>query len=122
MFLVPFDAVVDRTATARIRRLVRWLEEFKPCFGHHAQLVSLRNYVQGIFSDSDRKSMQAMLARVTEPVAYQALQHFITHAPWQADVVWRRLLAVLPERRGAFILDSTGIPKQGSHSVGVARQ
>ena len=85
---------------------MRWLEHFKPCFGHRAQLVSLRTYVQGLFNDSDRKSMQAMLARVSEPVTYQAFQHFITHAPWKADAVWRRLLAVLPARRGAFILDS----------------
>jgi len=70
--------VIDHTATARIERLVRWLERFKSCFGHRAQLMALRTYVQGVFSDSERKSMQAMLARVTEPVAYQAFQHFIT--------------------------------------------
>ena len=114
--------MVDHTATARIQRLVRWLEQFKRCFGHRAQLLSLRSYVQGVFSDSERKSMQAMLARVTEPVAYQAFQHFITHAPWEADRVWRRLRAVLPERRGIFILDGTSFPKQGPASVGVARQ
>jgi SRSO17 transposase len=114
--------VVDHTATARIQRLVRWLEQFKRCFGHRAQLLSLRSYVQGVFSDSDRKSMQAMLARVTEPVAYQAFQHFITHAPWDAERVWRRLRAVLPERCGVFILDGTSFPKQGTASVGVARQ
>ena len=84
--------------------------------------MSLRSYVQGVFSDSERKSMQAMLARVTEPVAYQAFQHFITHAPWDADRVWRRLRAVLPERQGIFILDGTSLPKQGTASVGVARQ
>ena len=105
-----------------MQRLVRWLEQFKSCFGHRAQLLSLRTYVQGVFSDSDRKSMQAMLARVTEPVAYQAFQHFITHAPWDADRVWRRLRAVLPERRGVLILDGTSFPKQGPASVGVARQ
>ena len=114
--------MVDHTATARIQRLVRWLEQFKRCFGHRAQLLSLRTYVQGVFSDSERKSMQAMLARVTEPVAYQAFQHFITHAPWDAERVWRRLRAVLPERRGIFILDGTSFPKQGTASVGVARQ
>jgi len=114
--------VVDHTATARIQRLVRWLEQFKRCFGHRAQLMALRTYVQGVFSDSERKSMQAMLARVTEPVAYQAFQHFITHAPWDADRVWRRLRAVIPERRGVLILDGTSFPKQGPHSVGVARQ
>jgi len=114
--------VVDHTATARIQRLVRWLEQFKRCFGHRAQLLSLRTYVQGVFSDSERKSMQAMLARVTEPVAYQAFQHFITHAPWDAERVWRRLRAIVPERRGILILDGTSFPKQGPHSVGVGRQ
>ena len=114
--------MVDDTATARIERLVRWLEHFKSCFGHRAQLMALRTYVQGVFSDSERKSMQAMLARVTEPVAYQAFQHFITHAPWEAERVWRRLRAVLPERRGALILDGTSFPKHGLRSVGVARQ
>jgi SRSO17 transposase len=105
-----------------VQRLIRWLEQFKSCFGHRAQVVSLRTYVQGVFSDSERKSMQAMLTRVTEPVAYQAFQHFITHAPWDAEQVWRRLRAVIPERRGVLILDGTSFPKQGPASVGVARQ
>lgn len=59
--------MIDRTAKVRLRRLVSWLEQFTPCFAHR---VSLRSYVQGLFNDSDRKSMQAMLARVTEPVTY----------------------------------------------------
>jgi SRSO17 transposase len=114
--------VIDRTATARIQRLTRWLEPFQRCFGHRAQRLALRTYVHGVFSDSDRKSMQAMLARITQPVTYQAFQHFITHAPWSADRVWRRLLDVLPERSGVVIIDSTSFPKQGRHSVGVGRQ
>jgi SRSO17 transposase len=114
--------VIDRTATARIQRLVRWLEPFQRCFGYRAQRLALRTYVQGVFSDSERKSMQAMLTRVTEPVSYQAFQHFITHAPWDADRIWRRLLEILPERRGVLIIDGTSFPKQGPHSVGVARQ
>jgi SRSO17 transposase len=63
-----------------------------------------------------------MHARLTDPVPYQAFQHFVTHAPWDAMVVWRQLLAVLPERQGVLILDDTGFPKQGRQSVGVARQ
>src|SRR5262249_21193252 len=101
---------------------MRWLESFQQCFGHRAQRLALRTYVQGVFSDSERKSMQAMLARVTEPVSYQAFQHFITTAQWDAERVWRRLLDILPERRGVLILDGTSFPKQGVHSVGVARQ
>lgn len=114
--------MLDEQSWALLRRLTRWLDQFKVCFGHRAQVASLPQYVQGLLGDSARKSMQAMLARVSEPRSYQAFQHFITHAPWDVGPVWRRLLAVLPERRGVLILDDTGFPKQGTHSVGVARQ
>jgi len=99
-----------------------WLEAFKECFGHRAQVLALRRYVQGLLSDSARKSMEAMLARVTDPGSYQAFHHFITDAPWDADCVWRRLRGVIPEREGWLIFDGTSFPKQGTHSVGVARQ
>ena len=101
---------------------MRWLAAFTPCFGHRAQRLALRRYVQGLLSDSARKSMEAMLARVTEPGSYQAFQYFITDAPWRADAVWRRLRAVLPEREGLLIIDGTSCPKQGSYAVGVGRQ
>ncbi len=114
--------MVDDGSWAVLHRLARWLKPFQGCFGHRAQQVSLHHYVEGLLSDSARKSMQAMLRRLTAPVPYQAFQHFITHAPWEAATVWRRLLAILPERRGVLILDDTGFPKQGTHSVGVARQ
>ena len=114
--------MVDEHPSVVLRRLMRWLEPFKSCFGHRAQLVSLQQYVEGLLSDSSRKSIQAMLARVTEPTSYQAFQHFVTDAPWDAATVWRRLLRVLPERRGVLIFDDTGFPKQGTESPGVQRQ
>jgi SRSO17 transposase len=114
--------VLDDRSWALLRRLTRFLDQFKSCFGHRAQVASLTQYVHGVLGDSARKSMQAMLARVTAPVSYQAFQHFITHAPWRVGPVWRRLLTVLPERRGVLVLDDTGFPKQGTHSVGVSRQ
>lgn len=114
--------MLDRHATALLRRLTRWLDQFKDCFGHRAQHVSLRQYVDGLLGDSVRKSMSAMLERISEPTSYQAFQHFITDAPWNAEVVWRRLRAVVPERTGILILDETSFPKSGPHSAGVARQ
>jgi len=114
--------VLDGRASALLRRLTRWLDQFKDCFGHRAQHVSLRQYVDGLLGDSARKSMSAMLARVSEPTSYQAFQHFITHAPWEAEGVWQRLRRVTPERTGVLILDETSFPKSGPQSVGVARQ
>jgi SRSO17 transposase len=66
--------------------------------------------------------MSAMLARVSDPGDYQAFQHFITSAPWSADALWHGLRAQLPMRAGVLIFDGTSFPKQGPHSVGVARQ
>ncbi len=114
--------MLDKSSWSVLRRLTRWVDQFKVCFGHRAQEVGLQHYVKGLLNDSARKSMQAMHARLMDPAPYQAFQHFVTHAPWDAAVVWRQLLAVLPERRGILIFDDTGFPKQGQKSVGVARQ
>ena len=54
-----------------------------------------------------------MLERVTDPGTYQSFQHFITHAPWSAERVWRQLRAVIPERTGVLILDGTSFPEAG---------
>jgi SRSO17 transposase len=114
--------VLPCTAPVWLDRLVRWLEPFEDCFGHVAQRGAFRRYLLGLLSDSPRKSMSAMLARIHDAGSYQAFQHFITHAPWEVAPVWRRLLARVPDRRGVLIIDDTGFPKQGAASVGVQRQ
>jgi SRSO17 transposase len=114
--------VLPRNAPAWLDRLSTWLTPFEACFDHVAQRGAFRRYLLGLLSDSRRKSMSAMLQRVHDPGSYQAFQHFITHAPWDAARVWRQLRATIPERTGMLILDGTSFPKQGTHSVGVARQ
>ncbi len=114
--------MLPANAPAWIDRLLTWLEPFESSFGHVAQRGAFRRYLLGLLSDSPRKSMSAMLARVSDPGSYQAFQHFLTHAPWDAERLWRRLRAQIPARSGVLILDGTGFPKQGTHSVGVARQ
>lgn len=110
-------------APAWLSRLTEWLEVFEPAFSRHAsQRGGLRRYVEGVLSDSRRKSMEAMWARLRDPGSYQALQYFISEAEWSADRVWRQLRAALPVRSGVVVFDGTGFPKQGSASVGVARQ
>ena len=114
--------MLDRSATTWLKRLLLWLEVFEDDFSRQSQRGALRRYVTGVLSDSRRKSMEAMWARLSDPGAYQAFQHFITHAPWDAETVWARLRVAVPERSGVLILDGTSFPKQGSASVGVARQ
>lgn len=113
---------LPRNAPAWLDRLSTWLEPFEVCFTHIAQRGAFRRYLLGLLSDSRRKSMSAMLERVSDPGTYQAFQHFITDAPWRAGRLWHQLRAVIPERRGVLILDGTSFPKQGRRSVAVARQ
>ena len=68
-------AVLDRTATAWLNRLLVWLELFEPAFGRASQRGALRRYVHGVLSDSRRKSMEAMWARVSDPGTYY---YFVT--------------------------------------------
>lgn len=114
--------LLPQNAPAWLDRLVRWLEAFEGDFRHVAQRGAFRRYLIGLLSDSRRKSMSAMLERIKDPGSYQAFQHFVTHAPWAPERVWRRLRAVIPVRTGVLILDGTSFPKQGKSSVGVARQ
>ena len=72
---------LPRNAPVWLDRLSTWLERFEVCFTHVAQRGAFRRYLLGLLSDSRRKSMSAMLERVSDPGTYQAFQHRITDAP-----------------------------------------
>ncbi len=59
--------------------------------------------------------MQAMHGRLGDPQDYQALQHFITHSPWDATRVWTPLQsAIVPSRIGGSWPSTTpGFPETG---------
>ena len=110
------------SARALLRRVGRYLDRFSACFSRQPQREAVRRYLDGLFNDSERKSMKAMHGRLSDPGPYQALQHFITHSPWDATRVWTQLRTTVPVRTGILAIDDTGFPKQGTHSVGVHRQ
>jgi SRSO17 transposase len=114
--------VTEAWARAVLQRFGTFADQFTDCFGRRVQRQAASQYLEGLFNDSARKSMQAMQGRLSDPVTYQALQHFITDSPWDAARVWRRQRDLVPERRGVLAVDDTGFPKQGRHSVGVKRQ
>ena len=81
-------------------------------------------YVRGLLLDGERKSTEPLAARLPDGNV-QALQQFIGQSPWGWDAVWERLgkrMTAELEPESAWVVDDTGFPKQGNHSVGVARQ
>ena len=109
-------------ARALLHRFGTFMDGFSACFSRQPQRAAASQYLEGLFNDSERKSMQAMHGRLGDPMSYQALQHFITDSPWEAETVWRQLRATVPIRTGILAMDDTGFPKQGHDSVGVQRQ
>ena len=81
-------------------------------------------YVRGLMLDGERKSIEPMAARLPEGNV-QAMQQLIGQSPWPWAPVWQRLaqrmtVELMPDP--VWVIDDTGFPKQGHHSVGVERQ
>src|SRR5665213_1209881 len=99
--------------------------------GHADRAKPLRDYCMGLMMPCERKSVEPMAA-ITAPertgAQHQSLLHFVGEGRWSDEKVLAKVREmVLPqiERHGsiqAWIIDDTGFPKKGRHSVGVARQ
>jgi SRSO17 transposase len=107
------------------------MEGLAQAAGHADRAVPLKNYCTGLLLPGERKSVEPMAARLApNNVArmHQSLHHVVADAPWGDEVMLRQVRgAVLPamQKHGpvvCWIVDDTGFPKKGSHSVGVARQ
>ena len=121
--MVELDAQV-------LERLSAYVAHFMADFGLIVRRYWAEVYLQGLFLDGERKSIQPLAQRVTVPGwsgdTMQALQQFVNQSPWDEQAVlrtYRRLLAAsLADPRGVIVIDDTGFAKKGRHSVGVARQ
>ena len=99
--------------------------------GHEDRQAPLRCYCKGLLLPGDRKSVEPMAARLDpeniQPMR-QSLHHLVAKAPWRDEVLLEQVRNyVLPamQKQGpmaAWIVDDTGFPKKGKHSVGVTRQ
>jgi SRSO17 transposase len=122
------DLVVSESSESRF---AAYVEELVSVIGHADRAAPLRDYCLGLVMPGERKSVEPMAA-VTAPgrvaAQHQSLLHFVGKAPWSdEDVLAKVSELVLPaiERHGpieTWIVDDTGFPKKGRHSVGVARQ
>src|SRR6187397_3623828 len=117
--------------TASESRFAAYVEALSSAVGHADRKAPLKAYCTGLLLPGERKSVEPMAARVAPgrvQAAHQSLHHFVAKAEWSEEAVLAVVRAqVLPvlQRQGemrAWIVDDTGFPKKGTHSVGVARQ
>ncbi len=113
------------------RRFERYCDGIVSTLLHADREQPARWYIKGLMLPGERKSVEPMAARVQpEQVrsAHQSMHHLVADAPWSNEAmlsaVAERVLPKLiePEDAVHWIVDDTGFPKKGRHSVGVARQ
>ena len=116
---------MNASSVAWEQELERWLEPFRAGLNRAAQKHWMAVYLKGLVLPGERKSIEPMAARVA-PGAVQQLHHFLSTSPWPAapleDVRVRRADRLLGGPEALLVIDDTALPKQGTHSVGVARQ
>jgi SRSO17 transposase len=111
-------------------RFDRYMSHLSEGLGHLDRHAGLKGYCTGLMLPLARKSVEPMAARVDPMHAsarHQSLHHFVAQAEWSDREMLRRVCQwVVPQMDfqsgGWWIIDDTGFPKKGKHSVGVARQ
>jgi SRSO17 transposase len=120
-----------RRPRAGEERFAAYLEAIVAALGHASRAAAARAYCTGLLLPGERKSIEPIAARIAPArvqAAHQSLHHLVAKAEWDDAVLLRAVREqVLPaiERHGTvryWIVDDTGFPKKGKHSVGVARQ
>src|SRR5256885_10225697 len=112
-------------------RFGSYIEGLASVTGHADRTGPLRDYCTGLILPGERKSVEPMAAR-TAPARisaqHQSLLHFVGVGGWSDEKVLAKISElVLPAitQHGpieVWIIDDTGLPKKGRHSVGVKPQ
>jgi SRSO17 transposase len=109
------------------QRFLDFCDRFRGHFQQRTRTVetAAQQYVQGLIQ-AETKNMERMEEVVPE-ADHQALQHMLSESAWSERAVLDQIAQDATRLLGghedsALLIDESGIPKKGSHSVGVSRQ
>jgi SRSO17 transposase len=110
----------------------RYLEHVGDGLGRSERKLALKDYCSALMLPLKRKSIEPLAAAIDPyhvPAMHQSLHHFVADSPWSDQAVLGAVqqwvlpkMVTKPESWTYLIADDSGMPKQGVHSVGVARQ
>src|SRR5262245_10033019 len=119
------------TSADQTQRFQQYVAQVTTALAHRDRHEPVRAYLAGLYLPGERKSVEPLAARVDPRrvrARHQSLHHLVANAAWDDAAVLRVARdTVVDAMRGhggvaAWIVDDTGFPKKGRHSVGVARQ
>ena len=118
-------ALLEMPAVEARERLAAFVSEVTSVLWLPVQRQNALLYVRGLVEQGGRKSLQPTLFRLEEtPARYESMQQFLADSPWDPDLLVRECAERVVPQIGvqAWIVDDTGIKKDGRHSPGVKRQ
>ena len=116
---------LDTPAVEARERLVGFLGEVAAGLSLARQRENALLYVRGLIEQGGRKSLQPTLFRLEQtPARYESMQQFLADSPWDPGLLVRACAERVAPEIGvvAWVVDDTGIVKDGRHSPGVKRQ
>jgi len=118
-------AMVEMSASGPRERLLAFVGELVRSLPHVRQRENALLYVRGLIEQGGRKSLQPTLFRLEEtPARYESMQQFLADSPWDPATLEKACVERVAAGIGvlAWVVDDTGIAKDGRHSPGVKRQ
>jgi SRSO17 transposase len=118
-------AMVEMSASESRERLLAFVDQVVRPLPHVRQRENALVYVRGLIEYGGRKSLQPTLFRLGEsPARYESVQQFLADSPWDPELLVRACAERVAPELGvlAWVVDDTGIAKDGKHSPGVKRQ
>jgi SRSO17 transposase len=116
---------IPQAPSTPLPELAEFLAPFRVHFHRSEGPQSLERYLTGLLTEHPNKNCDT-LAHVVPGTSEQRLQGLLTSIDWDEDDLNRQrvqtLLTLPTEGDGVLIFDDTGFAKQGTGSVGVARQ
>src|SRR5262245_41440805 len=112
-------------------RFAAYTESLAQAAGHLDRHEPLKGYCKGLLLPIERKSIEPMAARLAPDnvrQVHQSLHHVVADSPWDDQCVLSKVrdyvIPAMKQRAAveAWIIDDTGFPKKGKHSVGVTHQ
>jgi len=115
---------------AKLAEYERYMKYLCEALGHQDRHVGFSDYSRGLMLPIERKSVEPLAAytdRLHVSAKHQSLHHLVADSEWSDVAVLGRVRDWVMARLGRkskfyWIVDDTGFPKKGTHSVGVARQ
>jgi SRSO17 transposase len=115
---------------AKLSQLEKYMEYVCEALGHADRHAGFADYGRALMLPIERKSVEPLAAHMdpwNASAKHQSLHHVVAMSEWSDEGVLARVrewvTPALKVAQGCYwIVDDTGFPKKGKHSVGVARQ